>query len=90
MLREILETKSQQVRGDWRQQHNEKLHDFYGSRIVITVIKSWRMRRLGYLARVVQKTRIPKYGLESCSKQSERPRCRWEDNINTDLKQVEW
>jgi hypothetical protein len=44
VLRRISELKRDEVNGDWRKLHNEKLHNFYSSPIIIRIIKSRRMR----------------------------------------------
>jgi len=33
----------------WRRLHNEELHNMYASPNIITVINSWRMRRVGHV-----------------------------------------
>jgi len=51
VLRRIFKPKREEVRGGWRNLHNEKLHDLYSSPNVIRVIKL-RMRWAGHLARM--------------------------------------
>jgi hypothetical protein len=43
-LRRIFGPKREEVTGEWRRLHNEKLYDLYSSQNVIRVIKSRRMR----------------------------------------------
>jgi len=43
--------KRDEVTGDWRELHNEELHDLYSSPNITRVIKS-RMRWVGHLARM--------------------------------------
>jgi hypothetical protein len=43
VLRRLLGPKRNEVTGGWRQLHNEKLHDLYSLRNIITMIKSMRM-----------------------------------------------
>jgi hypothetical protein len=38
--------------GGWRRLHNEELHNLYPSPNIIRVIKSKRMRWVGYIARM--------------------------------------
>jgi hypothetical protein len=53
VLRRIFGPKRGDVEGGWRRLHNEELHNFYISQIVIIrVIKSRRMRWVGYVARM--------------------------------------
>jgi hypothetical protein len=44
VLRRIFGPKRDEVRGGWRKLHNEELHSLYSSPIIITMIKSKRMR----------------------------------------------
>jgi hypothetical protein len=43
MLWKISEPKREEITGDWRKLHNEKLHDLYSLLNIITVVKSRRM-----------------------------------------------
>jgi hypothetical protein len=40
------------VMGGWRKPHNEELHNLYSSASIIRMIKSWRMRWAGHVARM--------------------------------------
>ena len=51
VLRRIFKPKREEVRGGWRNLHNEKLNDLYSSPNVIRLIKL-RMRWAGHLARM--------------------------------------
>jgi hypothetical protein len=44
LLRKILGPKRDEVTGEWRRLHNEKLHDLYSSPNIIRVIKPRGMR----------------------------------------------
>jgi hypothetical protein len=44
--------KRDEVMGDWRKQHNEKLHNLYSSTNIIRIIKSRRIRWAGHVARM--------------------------------------
>jgi len=44
VLRRIFGRKRNKVVGGWRRLHNEKLHNFYASPNMISIIKSRRMR----------------------------------------------
>jgi hypothetical protein len=43
MLRRIFGSKRDEVTGDWRQLHNEALHNLYSSPSIIRMIKSNRV-----------------------------------------------
>jgi hypothetical protein len=49
-LRRIFGPKRDEVTGDWRKLHNEKLHNLYSSPNIIRMIKSRRMRWEGNVA----------------------------------------
>jgi hypothetical protein len=51
VLRKIFGPKRDEVEGGWRELHNEKLHtsNLYGSRSIIRMIKSERMRWTGHV-----------------------------------------
>jgi hypothetical protein len=38
--------------GSWRKLHNDELHSLYPSPNMVRVIKSWRMRWAGHVARM--------------------------------------
>jgi hypothetical protein len=52
LLRRIFGSKSDEVTRRWRKLHNEELLELYNSPIIIPMIKSGRMRRVGYVARI--------------------------------------
>jgi hypothetical protein len=52
--RRIFGPRRDDVTGDWRKLHNEKLHNLYSSPNVIRMIKSRRMRWTGHLAGMVE------------------------------------
>jgi hypothetical protein len=47
MLRRIFGPKRDDVRGEWRNLHNEELNDLYSSPTIVRLIKSRRMRWTG-------------------------------------------
>jgi hypothetical protein len=55
VLRRVFGPKRDEVTGEWRKLHNEKLHDLYTSPIIIRIIKSRRMRWAGHVARMGEK-----------------------------------
>jgi hypothetical protein len=44
--------KRDEVTGEWRKLHNEEVHDLYSSPNIVWVIKSIRIRWLGYVERM--------------------------------------
>jgi len=54
VLRRIFGPRRDEVTGDWRRLHNEKLNDLYSSPNIVWVIKSRRMRWAGHVARMVE------------------------------------
>ena len=44
VLRRILGTKREKVKGEWRRLHNEEVNDLYSSPNIIRWIKSRKMR----------------------------------------------
>jgi hypothetical protein len=76
----------------WRKLGNEELHNFYLSRNIIRMINWIRIRLTGHIARMDEM----KYSWDIFSSKSEgkiplgSPRCRWEDTIKIDLREVEY
>ena len=59
VLRRIVESKRDEVTGEWRRLHNEELNNLYSSPIIVRVIKSKRMRYAGHVARMgVEERRV--------------------------------
>jgi hypothetical protein len=52
MLRRILGPKSDEVIKGWRKLHNEELHNFYSSPIIIRMIMPGRRRWAGHVVRM--------------------------------------
>jgi hypothetical protein len=52
VLRRISGSKKKEMAGGWRRLHNEELRNFYASQNIIRVIKSRRMRYVGYVVNV--------------------------------------
>jgi hypothetical protein len=85
VLRRIFETKRNEVKGGWRKLHNEELHDLYSSSSIITINKSWRMRRTGHVVRMGKDERMRK--LER-RRPLLGPSRRFLDNIKMDLVEI--
>jgi len=58
VLRRIFGPKKDEVRREWRKLHNEELNDLYCSPNIVRVIKSRRMRLVGHVARMGEKTGV--------------------------------
>jgi hypothetical protein len=54
--RRILELKTEEVTEEWRNLHDDKLHNLYPSPTTVNVIKLRRMRWMGHIA-LVRETR---------------------------------
>jgi hypothetical protein len=52
VLRRIFGPKRDDVAGEWRKLHNEKLHDLYSSPSIIRIIQAKMMRWAGHVARM--------------------------------------
>jgi hypothetical protein len=65
MLRRIFGPKRDEVTGDWRKLHNEKLHNFYYLQNIIRMMKSMRMRWAEHVARMGKRGMHTGYWWES-------------------------
>ena len=96
VLRRIFGPKRDEVTGEWRKPHHEKLNDLYPSPNTVWVIKSRRMRWVGHVVCLGERRGIYIYiyiymilvGKPEGKRPLGRPRHRWEDNIKMDLKEV--
>jgi hypothetical protein len=92
VLRRIFGAKRDEVTGEWRKLHNEELRDLYSSPSIIRIIRSWRMRWAGHVARMRRKRNAYRLfvGKPEGKRPLVRPRPRWVDNIRMDLGEVGW
>jgi hypothetical protein len=58
MLKEIFGPKREEVAGDWRRLHNEKLPSLQALPYIIRVIKSRRLRWVGNVERTGERTKF--------------------------------
>jgi hypothetical protein len=74
----------------WRKLHNDELHSLYSSLNVVRVIKSRRMRWVGHMACMGEGRGVYRVlvGRPEGKRPLGRPRCRWEDNIKMDLREI--
>ena len=90
VLRRIFGPKWDDVTGEWRKLHNEELSDLYSVPNIVRVVKSRRMRRAGYVARMGERRGVHRVliGKPEGKRPFGRLRLRWEDNIKMDLQEV--
>jgi hypothetical protein len=65
VLRRIFGPKGDEVTEDWKQLHNEELHNLYSSPNIIRTIKSRRMRWTGHVTRMRRRGMYIGYWWES-------------------------
>jgi hypothetical protein len=72
----------------WRKQHNEELHNLHPSLSIIIVMKSRRMRCAGHVTRRGERRNAYRIsvGKRKGKRPLGRPRHRWVDYINMDLR----
>jgi hypothetical protein len=70
--------------------HNDELHSLYSPPNIVRVIKSRRMRWAGHMARIGEGRGVYRVlvGRSEGKRPLGRPRCRWEDNIRMDLREI--
>jgi hypothetical protein len=92
VLRRIFRPKREEVAGGWSKFHNEKLRNLKASPNTARVINSRRLRGVGNVARMgeMRNTYQIFVGKPERKRPLRRPRCRWEDNIRMDLREIEW
>jgi hypothetical protein len=92
VLRRIFGPKRDEVTGGWRKLHNEELHGLYSSPSIFRVIKARRMRWAGHVALMgeVRGAYNILVGRPEGRRPLGRPMCRWEDNIEMDLREIEF
>jgi hypothetical protein len=90
ILRRIFIPKRDEVMGEWRNLHNEELHNLYSSRDINRQVKSRRMKWAGHVARMREERKVYKVLVEKPEGRSPlgRPMRRWEDGIRMDLREI--
>ena len=70
--------------------HNKELRDLYSLPNIVRVVKSRRMRWVGLVTRMGEVTGVHRVlvGKPEGKRPLGRPRCRWEDRIKMDLREV--
>ncbi|KAJ4451539.1 hypothetical protein ANN_03004 [Periplaneta americana] len=90
MYTENIWAKRDEVTGEWRKLHNAELHALYSSPDIIRNIKSRHLRWAGHAAHMGESRNAYRVlvGRPAGKRPLGRPRCRWEDNIKMDLRDV--
>ncbi|KAJ4439423.1 hypothetical protein ANN_07547 [Periplaneta americana] len=88
--RKIFGAKRNEVTGEWRKLHNTELHALYSSPDIIKNIKSRRLRWAGFVASMGESRNEYRVlvGRPEGKRPLGRPKSRWEDNIEMDLREV--
>jgi hypothetical protein len=90
VLRRIFGPKTNEVTGGRRKLHNEELHGLKSSPGIVRMAKARRMRWVGHVARMGEVRGA--YNILVGRPEGRRPlgrlRCRWEDNIRMDLREI--
>jgi hypothetical protein len=89
MMRRIFGPKREED-GSWRKLHNDELHSLYSSANIVRVIKSRRMRWVGYMAHMGKGRGVYRVLVRrpKGKRLLGRLRHRWEDNIKLDLRET--
>jgi len=90
VLRRVFGSKRDEVTGEWRKLHNEELWDLYPLHNIVRVVKERRMRWAEHVARMAEGRGVHRVvvGKPEGKRPLGRPRRRWEDNIEMDLREV--
>jgi hypothetical protein len=90
VLRRIFWSKRDEVTGEWRKLHNEKLNDLYSSPSIVRVSKSKRMRWVGRVTRMGERRGVYRVLVGKLEGQRPlgRPRRMWQVNIKKELQEV--
>jgi hypothetical protein len=90
VLRRIFGLQIDEMLGGWRKLHNGDLHNLYSSPNIIRIIKLRRMRWAEHVACMGEKRNA--YRILVGKPEGKRllgiPRCRWEGNIEMDLRVI--
>jgi hypothetical protein len=88
VLRRTFGLKIEEVAGEWKRLHNEELHNLQSSLNNIRVMTSRGMRV--HVAHLEEKRNACKIvvGKPEAKRSLVKPRRRWEDNINIDMKEI--
>jgi hypothetical protein len=84
--------KRDEMTGGQRTLHSEELHSLYFSPNIVRMIKSRTMRWAGHVVHIGEMRNAYKILVRKPEEKTplKRLRCRWEDNIKTNLKKTGW
>jgi len=90
VLMRVFGSKRDEVTGEWRKLHNEDLRDLYSLPNIVRVVKSRRMRWAGHVVHMGEGRGVHRVlvGKPEGKRPLGRPRRRWDDNINMDLREA--
>jgi hypothetical protein len=90
VLRGVFGPKKDEVTGEWKKLHNEKLNDLLSLPKMVRVVKSRQMKWAGHVACMGENRNVHRVLVEKPEGKRPlgRPRCKWEDNIKMDLQEV--
>jgi hypothetical protein len=92
VLRRIFGCKMDEVTRERNKLHSEEPHNLYSSPNVVWQIKSRRMRWVGHVSDMAEEIKVYMafVGKPKGKTPLGRPRCRWEDGIKIDLREIGW
>ena len=84
VLKRLFGPKGEEVKGEWRKQHNEELNYLYSSSSIVRVIEMRRMRWAGHVAQMWEKRGVCRFLVRKLEGKRPlgRPRSKWQDNVN--------
>jgi hypothetical protein len=92
MLSGIFGHNREEVAGSCRRMHNEELQNLHTSSNIVRVIKSTRIRWVGYVARIAEIRNVCNIlvGKPKGKRPLRRFRCKWEGNTRMDFREIRW
>jgi hypothetical protein len=92
VLRRIFGPKTDEVTGEWRKLQNEELHILYSFPDIIRPIKIKVIMWARHVARMGEDRKVYRIlvGNSEGKRPLGRPRRRWKDGIQMDLREIDW
>jgi hypothetical protein len=90
VLKRIFGLKREEMIGGWRKLQNEEVHNLYSLPCIIRMTKSRRIKWACHIVHMGKRRNACRIvvGKPEGKRSMGRPRCRWEDEIKTDLRQT--